>query len=133
MQIYAKKLTKTEISKIFKKDELLIVNYTEKILGNKNIYCQNVSKTIYDAIKLLSKFKETCLKDIQQEIMPMEVIDFYIYKSQESEYIRIYLQQFAAFYKRLYLFKVNTSYSDNCINYTRISHQNRFINFINYI
>lgn len=133
MQIYNNELTKTELSRIFSKDQLLIINYTEKKLGKNNIFCKNQTKTIGDAIKLLSKFKESCLKDIQAEEMPLEGIDFYVYSNQEAEYIKEYAKEFSSFYKRLYLFKVNNFYTNKHINYTRVMHQNRFINFINFL
>lgn len=111
--------------------EELLLREAKTLVNPKNTILSKPSQTIFSAIKVLSKFKRSCLSDIESGECPIEGIDFHVLSDDEAEFVAAICSMFKNLNKKLYLFKVNTVREDRKIHYTNLKHQNRFINFLN--
>ena len=111
--------------------EELLLREAKTLVNSKNTLLNKPSQTIFSTIKVLSKFKRSCLADIESGECPIEGIDFYVLSDDEAEFVAAICSMFKNLNKKFYLFKVNAVREDRKIHYTNLKHQNRFINFLN--
>lgn len=138
MQSYVRKTGKSifdannKQKKLAAQEQTLLI-YAKAFISSKNKNIENPSETIISAIKLLSKFKKSCWKDIEDGIELLEGIDFYLDNNEDTEMIAAICRAFQSIHKKSYIFVVHTKVDNrsHAIIYISLKHQRRFINFIN--